>query len=417
MAEFRMFRPEAIAYQRDALRANEAFPVPPTPATLTWLLAALVCAAIAFLAGGHYAHKETVSGFLAPTVGVSKVYTPRGGLIVAVNVTEGQLVEAGTPLLTVQVGQTDGHGSDVDNAVLQTLARQRTTIVEQIELTKQQSLEDQSRLGDRLNGLSSVITALGAQLSLQHARSQVAAKQVTAIQGLVGKGYISVVELQRRQDNLLSQQQNEAALAQQLTEKQTEKTQEQDALNELPGKLAAKLSTLRGSEAELEGRLAEIAGRHAYEIRAPVTGQVSALQARVGLMADPAIPQLAIVPSQSALQAQLLVPARAIGFVTAGQPVQLAYTAFPYQRFGLHNGRVMTVSGTLLRPSELRGPVAADYPAYLVTVTLDQQSIAAFGQSVPLRADMTLKADIILDRRSLLEWVLDPVLSMRGRTA
>ena len=54
-----------------------------------------------------------------------------------------------------------------------------------------EALEEESRLRDRRS-------ALGAQLSLQHARSQVAANQVTAIQGLVGKGYISVVELQRR---------------------------------------------------------------------------------------------------------------------------------------------------------------------------------------------------------------------------
>ena len=412
-----MFRPEAIAYQRDALRASEAFPVPPTPAALTWLLVALVCTAIAFLAGGNYARKETVSGYLAPTVGVSKVYAPRGGLIVAVDVTEGQIVAAGTPLLTVQVGQSDGQGSDVDSAVQQTLARQRAAIVEQIDLTKKAALDEESRLRDQLNGLGGVSTALGAQLSLQHARSQVAANQVNAIEGLVGKGYVSVIELERRQDNLLSQQQSEAALAQQLSEKRTETTQARDSLNELPGKLAAKLSTLRGAEAELEGRLAEIAGRHAYEIRAPVTGKVSALQARVGLTADPAIPQLAIVPSESALEAQLLVPASAVGFVTVGQTVQLAYTAFPYQRFGLHNGRVLTVSGTLLRPSELIGPVAAGYPSYVVTVTLDRQSVTAFGQSFPLRADMTLKADIILDRRSLFKWILDPVLSMRGQTA
>lgn len=417
MTEFRMFRPEAVAYQRDPLRASEAFPVPPAPAALTWLLVALACAAIAFLAGGDYARKETVSGFLAPAVGVSKVYAPRGGLIVALAVTEGQLVEAGTPLLTVQVGQSDARGSDVDSAVLQTLARQRAAVAEQIELKKKEALEEESRLHDRLNGLSNEITALDAQLSLQRARSQVAEKQVAAIVGLVGKGYISVIELERRQDNSLVQKQNEAALAQQLTEKQNAATQEKDALSELPGQLAASLSTLRGSEAELDGRLAEIAGRHAYEIRAPVRGRVSALQARVGLAADPAIPELAIVPLESPLEAQLLVPAGAIGFVTTGQTVQLAYTAFPYQRFGLHNGRVMTVSGTLLRPSELIGPVAAAYPSYLVTVTLDRQSISAFGRSFPLRADMTLKADIILDRRSLLKWVLDPVLSLHGRTA
>jgi membrane fusion protein len=417
MTEFRMFRPEAVAYQRDPLRASEAFPVPPTPAALTWFLLALVCAGMTFLASGDYAHKETVSGFLAPTVGVSKVFPPRGGLIVAVDVAEGQLVEIGTPLLTVRVGQSDGQGSDVDNAVLQTLARQRGAVVDQIELKKKEALEEENRLRDRVDGLGSEIAALRAQLALQHARSEVAEKQVTAIGGLVGKGYVSVVELERRQDNFLGQKQNEEALAEQLSAKQNEATQARDALSELPGQLAANLSTLRGSEADLEGRLAEIAGRHAYEIRAPVKGRVSALQARVGIMADPSIPQLSIVPSDSALEAQLLVPARAIGFVTPGQAVQLAYTAFPYERFGLHSGRVQTVSETLLRPSELIGPVTAGYPSYLVTVALDRQIIAAFGQSFPLRADMTFKADIVLDRRSFLKWVLDPLLSRHGPAA
>jgi membrane fusion protein len=410
-----MFRSEAIAHQRDPLRASEAFPIPPTPATLTWLLAALVGAGIAFLAGGDYARKETVSGFLAPTAGVSKVFPPRGGLIIAVDVSEGQVVEAGTPLLTVQVGQDDGQGSDVDSAVRQTLARQRTAVVEQIELQKKQAAADERRLRDRLDGASSEITSLLEQLALQRARSQVAEEQVTAVGGLVKQGYISVIEFERRQDNFLLQKQSEATLGAQLAEKQNEATQERDALTELPGQLATKLSTLRGSEAELEGRLAEIAGRHAYEIRAPVPGRVSALQARVGFMADPTIPQLAIVPSESVLEAKLLVPARAIGFVATGQTVRLAYNAFPYQRFGLHSGRVLTVSRTLLRPSELIGPITADYPSYLVTVAIDRQVITARGRSFPLRADMTLQADIVFDRRSLLNWVLDPVLSLHGR--
>jgi membrane fusion protein len=417
MAEFRMFRPEAVAFQRDPLRAGESFPALPGSGALTWLLVALVCAGITFLASGDYARKENVSGFLAPTVGVSKVFPPRGGLIVAVDVTEGQLVEAGTPLLTVQTGESDGQGSDVDGAVLQTLARQRAAVVEQLGLEKKKLMEEESRSRDRIDALSREIGALRAQSALQHARSQVAEEQVTAVRGLVEKGYFSVVEFERRQDNFLAQRQNEVALDEQLTEKQNEATQEGHVLDELPGQLATKLATLRASEAELDGRLAEIAGRHAYQLRAPVTGRVSALQARVGLIADPAIPQLAIVPAGSVLEAKLLVPARAIGLVTAGQVVRLGFTAFPYQQFGLYSGRVLTVSSTLLRPSELIGPISVGYPSYLVTVALDRQIISAFGRSFPLRADMTLKADIVFDRRPLLDWVLDPVLSMRGRAA
>jgi membrane fusion protein len=417
MAEFRLFRPEAITFQRDPLRSVEPLPASPRAAPLTWLLAAMVCAAIGFLASGDYARKETVFGFLVPTVGVSKIFPPRSGLVITVDVTEGQLVEAGAPLLTVQVGQTDDHGSDVDGAVLQALTQQRAALLEQIELEQVRTAQECARLRDEVVGLGRETTALQAQLAEQHLRSAVAEEQVTKVRELVAKGYISLVEFKRRQDNYLAQRQNESALAGQIAEKQSEASQQGHALDEMPGQLAARLSILRGAAADLEGRLAETSGRRAYQLRAPVAGRVSALQARVGLVADPTIPQLAIVPAGSLLEAELLVPARAAGFVAPGQIVRLAYEAFPYQRFGLHGGTVRNVSGTLLRPSEIVGPIAVRDPSYRVAVTLDRQSIEAFGRTFPLGADMTLKADIVFDRRSLLDWVLDPVRSLRGKSA
>ncbi len=416
MAEHRLFRAEAIAYQRDPLRSGEALPVAPGTAALTWLLAVMVVAAIAFLWFGEYARKETVSGFLTPTVGVAKVFPSRTGLIVQVDVKEGELVAEGAPLLTVRVGQSDGQGSDVDASVVKALARQRAALVEQVDLEQARSVSEQARMRDQIEGLGRELAALQAQLAAQRARATVAEEQVTAVRDLVSQGYISVVEFKRRQDNFLAQRQNEAALAGQIAEKQSATAQQRYALDQAPGALAARVSVLRGQVADLEARLAETAGRHAYQLRAPVAGRVSALQARVGMTADPTIPQLAIVPTSSVLEAELLVPARAIGFVAPGQKVRLAYSAFPYQRFGLHAGQVRIVSSTLLRPAELVGPIAISDPSYRVTVTLDRQNIAAFGHDFPLGPDMTLKADIVFDRRSLLDWVLEPVLSLRGRT-
>jgi membrane fusion protein len=417
MAELRLFRPEAITFQRDPLRSAEPLPASPKAAPLTCLLVAMVCAAIGFLASGDYARKETVSGFLVPTVGVSKIFPPREGLVTAVDVTEGQFVEEGAPLLTVQVGETDSQGGDVDGAVLQALTRQRAALLEQIMLEQGRTAEESTRLHDAVVGLGGEITALQAQFAEQHLRSAVAEEQITKVRELVAKGYISEVEFERRRDNYLAQRQNEAALVGQIVEKQSDASQQDHALEELPGQLAARLSVLRGAAADLDARLAETSGRRAYELRAPVAGRVSALQARVGLVADPTVPQLAIVPAGSLLEAELLVPARAIGFLAPGQTVRLAYEAFPYQRFGLHRGRVRNVSATLLRPAEIVGPIAISDPSYRVTVTLDQQSIEAFGRAFPLGADMTLKANIVFDRRSLLDWVLDPIRSLRGRSA
>ena len=74
------------------------------------------------------------AGFLVPTVGVAKIFPPHAGLVTALDVHEGQVVVQGAPLLTVQVGETDSQGGDVDAAVLQALSRQRGTLVEQIRL-------------------------------------------------------------------------------------------------------------------------------------------------------------------------------------------------------------------------------------------------------------------------------------------
>jgi membrane fusion protein len=113
------------------------------------------------------------------------------------------------------------------------------------------------------------------------------------------------------------------------------------------------------------------------------------------------------------LEAELFVPTRAIGFVQPGQKVRILYDAFPYQSFGTYGGRIIRISQTILKDSDISVPVTLQEPAYKVTVALDRPDIDAYGQKMPLQADMLLRADIILARRSLMSWLTDPLLSAR----
>jgi membrane fusion protein len=141
------------------------------------------------------------------------------------------------------------------------------------------------------------------------------------------------------------------------------------------------------------------------------------LQASEGNQADPTRPLLSIVPEGEELQAVLFVPERAIGFVAPGQDVRLSLDAFPFQRFGAQSGTITTVARTLLRPDQLSAAVQPpSEPSYRVTVSLRSQTITAYGRPIPLQADMQLRADIIFDRRGFTQWLLDPVLSARGRS-
>jgi membrane fusion protein len=177
--------------------------------------------------------------------------------------------------------------------------------------------------------------------------------------------------------------------------------------------MAGKIQGIRSELATTEQRFTEISGRRAYVIRAPAAGRVSTLQATVGQFADPRRLQMEIVPNDSALQAELYVPTRAIGFIQPGQEVRILYEAFPYQQFGTYSGKVLKISQTILTKSDTFTPIELKEPAYRITVALDRPDIDAYGKKIPLQADMLLRADIILVKRSLISWLLDPLLSVR----
>jgi membrane fusion protein len=187
------------------------------------------------------------------------------------------------------------------------------------------------------------------------------------------------------------------------------------ALEQLPAVMSEKIQPLRNELSATERRIAEVNSRRAYVIRAPVAGRVSALQATIGQNADPRHLQLEIIPSDSDLQAELFVPTRAIGFVKVGQPVRILYEAFPYQHFGTYSGQTVKVSQTILTSSDVAIPLPLKEPAYRVSVSLDRRDIDAYGKKIPLQAGMLLKADIILEKRSLMQWLLEPLLSARLR--
>jgi membrane fusion protein len=68
-------------------------------------------------------------------------------------------------------------------------------------------------------------------------------------------------------------------------------------------------------------------------------------------------------------------------------------------------------------PSDLgfTPPDGSREPLYRIKADLPEQTIPAYGRREPLQAGMQVEADIHLDRRRLIEWIFEPVLSLAGR--
>ena len=134
------------------------------------------------------------------------------------------------------------------------------------------------------------------------------------------------------------------------------------------------------------------------------------MTAREGQVATPQRTIATLLPSDGKLEAELLVPSRAAGFVKEGQTVRLLYDAFPYQKFGFHSGTVSKVSRAVINATDLPIRSNTQEPVFIITVQLERQNVDANNEIYLLQSGMTLGADIILEDRKIWEWVFEPIL-------
>lgn len=411
-----LFRPEVLRRQNETGSGEAMLIVPLSHLAFSAFLVAVVLVAFVFTALAGYSRKETAQGIISPSRGVIRVVAPRPGTISDVLIKEGDDVSEDQVLFRVVTEQTNAAGTGSDTAVLETIKQQKTIIENQIGNETAHAQSETARLQSQIAALQTEVDQLQSQRKLQAERAQQSRNLAERTEALKEKGLTTIVELHNRKQAALTDEQNLASLDERLSAKRGELRQAQLGLDRQPIDAADRMANLQRNLSDLAQRAAEIEGKRRYIVRAPMAGRVTSVLATVGRTIDPKITQLSIVPADGQFEAELFVPARAIGFIAQGQGVRLLYDAFPFQRFGAYNGTISSVSTTMLTPSEIPELLGTSRePAYRVKVALERQTISAFGRDVPLQPDMTLRADIILERRSIFEWLLEPLLGARQR--
>jgi membrane fusion protein len=388
---------------------------PVTTRLIVGLFVASVSCGLAFAASAEYTKKETVTGYLAPSGGFASVQAPRGGVIFKVNVEEGQLVKAGDALLTLKTDESLENGPWVSQQIKEALQQRRSDLKLQMSLVEGRMAGQEGIYRRRMAVLQQQERQLLSSLNTQATSSALALQEVEANQNLLRKGFSTDREVGRKQREYLAQIDARTEVEQRLAKVRGDLEELDIQVNQLPAERNERMAELSSRIAELDQQLVETSRSEAYVLRAPISGRISGLQATVG-RSPPADEQLlSIIPEHAELEAYILVPTRSAGFIKVGQHVKLMYDAFPYQRFGLYHARISAVTNNALTPNQLTGPARVEEPVYHVKARLASQTVNAYGNPMLLRPGMSFKADVLLEERSLLEWMLNPLYSLRGR--
>lgn len=174
-------------------------------------------------------------------------------------------------------------------------------------------------------------------------------------------------------------------------------------------------TVLQRQISEIDQQITEVEIQQMAVLTAPMEGRVTTLMAETGQSVNTTSPMLSIFPTGAKLEAQLYVSTSAAGFIKIGQTVAIRYQAFPYQRFGHFLGKIIEVGHTVIQPGEANLPMQLQESVYRVKVQLPSQVVNARGETISLQAGMLLDADIWVDRRRLIDWIFDPLISVTGR--
>lgn len=421
MANLPLFRHAALNAQKNHWLGTILLIRPVSYLFLTLMVLLFAGIVVAFMVWGTYTKRSTVVGQLVPETGLVKVYAPQFGVVVEKRVQEGQPVKQNDILFILSSERySDAQGS-IQASISAQHKQQRQSLENEIVKTKLQQRDEQQALQSRIEGIKDELHRLDTQYQSQQTRVQLSEEAHKRYLGLLENNYISREQTQQKQEDWIEQSSRLESLAREQVRMQRELVARQDELSSLRVKHQNQIAQLERSISGVNQQLTESEAKRRLVIRAPESGTATAVVANLGTAVEGSRPLVSIVPSGAMLQAHLFAPSRAVGFVREGVPVRLRYQAYPYQKFGQASGRVQSVSRTALPAGEIftMGNVSANNqnsePFYRITVALDHQSMVAYGKQQPLQAGMLLDADIMLERRHLYEWVLEPLFSLTGK--
>ena len=409
-----LFRQEVFSAKRNTWLGEIVLIRPTSFAYLTIITTLIVVVMLSYLFWGEYTRKAKAIGYIVPNSGLIKVAPQQAGIVSELRVQEGQSVNKGDVLAFINTERATA-GGDAQLGISKQLTARRGLLNQDREKLTTLYAQQARALSDRANNTRAELAQVESSVALQRERVRITETMLATQRRLNHEKFISDLALQQKEQERLVDLSNLENLKRGRTVLLRDLAAIDADAKALPLKRENEISQVSKSLASLEQDRIEVESRRETLLTAPQSGMVTALATDKGKLALAGQAVLSIIPLGSSLQADLYIPARAAGFVREGATTLLQYQAFPYQKFGTHEGKVMRVSRTAVASTELPFPSQQGELYYVATVLIAKQTVTAYGKEQPLQSGMLVDANILLDRRTLFEWVFEPLYSISGR--
>ena len=170
--------------------------------------------------------------------------------------------------------------------------------------------------------------------------------------------------------------------------------------------METEISTLKAEIAQSKSQISSLKIQLGQRVlKAPVNGTVFQLPIqRAGSVVQPGTLVAEIAPQSSPLIIRALMATTESGSLRKGLLVKLKFDAYPFQDYGIVEGKLVDISPTTTEVETPNGKVAA----YNLEIAMNQHCIPTRDKCTELRPGDTATAEVIVRQRRIIDFLLDP---------
>lgn len=445
MSEMGMSR-EALAFAPGLLGIQESPPAP-LPRWVLYSVAALFSLMVLWSVVGKLDVIVSADGRLVPQSYLKIVQPADAGIVKEILVREGETVTAGQVLVRM-----DAQESEADTRTLATDLALKSLQLRRIDAelngtALKRLSNDPSELYDRVRAQfddhrrAYEADVAQAQEGLDRAEQDDKAgvdtlgklrktnpllqSQAQAYEDLGRQGYAAQVLVNEKQRAYLE---NDQDLQAQEAKVASLEAAVEEARQQVASVTSKYRSDLQNERIQAEGELNKLqqdVSKQSHkngllELRAPQSGIVKDLATHtVGSVVSAGTIILSLVPEHEPFRAEVVIRNEDVGFVHAGQAVQVKLAAYPFQKYGMLQGTVLQIWPDAAESSdhgeakssgnETSSSGNSESQGYRALIELQSQTLAQGGTRLELMSGMRVAAEINEGKRSALEYLLSPV--------
>lgn len=429
---------EALEFAPGLLAVQDAPPTP-RPQVVMYCVVGLFTFLLTWVTFGRLDVVASAEGRLVPETYVKIVQPAEGGIVKEILVREGQRVTAGQVVVRMDeaLSEADGRAirkelrlkklqlrridAELEGVPMAAAPGDPPDLFSQVEAQhKAHAQRFADAVAQEQSGLERAGHDLKAGEELLFRLEQVVPsyeRNAAAYEELAASGHASPLAVEERQRLWIEKEQELRSQAAAVAGLGASVAASRKRLEQITSGYSSQLRDERMQTETEVLRLEEAWAKFEHrtgllELRAPQAGTVKDLATHTqGTVVSPGTVLITLVPDGEPLVAEVLVRNEDVGFVHTGQEAKVKLVAYPFQKYGMLDGRVSHIGpdAESVRPADEQSGEETEGPQFKALLRLRDQELVTENSRFRLSAGMQIVAEMKQGSRSVMEYLLSPV--------